>query len=280
MFFERESIFDDTPFDIVSKSKLDLLGLEAEFLTRNKVGVTLGQLWTHCRTAVTEPTHSIPCQACWILRCTCHWTGHSFRKSPYPAWADPRSYFAAVSRRVGFACSYTSDYFPRNCFPSRPMNLFLLGTSLPTAFVCACGLGGATYGSPVASDRSLAAYTAASYELYFFSIGIPWIPFSFAYCMNLSFPPASILCTSHSFHLSMPTLLTKDKCTPSPLCFPEHSKHIKVPYVTVAHCGFFAEQSTHFLFCGSSCSSMTALDSGSISVEPSDSTQQRNPLER
>mmetsp|Transcript_31004 Transcript_31004/g.118905 ORF Transcript_31004/g.118905 Transcript_31004/m.118905 type:complete len:272 (+) Transcript_31004:2257-3072(+) len=126
MFFERESIFDDTPFDIVSKSKLDLLGLEAEFLTRNKVGVTLGQLWTHCRTAVTEPTHSIPCQACWILRCTCHWTGHSFRKSPYPAWADPRSYFAAVSRRVGFACSYTSDYFPRNCFPSRPMNLFCL----------------------------------------------------------------------------------------------------------------------------------------------------------
>ncbi|KAL9266941.1 Dolichyl-diphosphooligosaccharide--protein glycosyltransferase subunit 4A-like protein [Drosera capensis] len=38
--------------------------------------------------------------------------------------------------------------------------------------------------------------------------------------------------------------------TPRPRCFPEHSRHMKMPYVTEAHCGFFWEQSTQVLLAG------------------------------
>ena len=38
--------------------------------------------------------------------------------------------------------------------------------------------------------------------------------------------------------------LTKLRCTPNPRCFPLHSKHMKMPYETDAHCGFLVLQST------------------------------------
>lgn len=40
------------------------------------------------------------------------------------------------------------------------------------------------------------------------------------------------------------TRLTKLRCTPKPRCFPLHSKHMKMPYDTEAHCGFRVLQST------------------------------------
>jgi hypothetical protein len=36
---------------------------------------------------------------------------------------------------------------------------------------------------------------------------------------------------------------TKLRCTPSPRCFPLHSRHMKHPYETEAHCGFLVSQS-------------------------------------
>jgi hypothetical protein len=41
------------------------------------------------------------------------------------------------------------------------------------------------------------------------------------------------------------THLTKLMCTPRPRCLPLHSRHMKVPYDTVAHWGFLVSQSTH-----------------------------------
>ena len=38
--------------------------------------------------------------------------------------------------------------------------------------------------------------------------------------------------------------LTKEMCTPKPRCLPLHSRHMNVPYDTVAHCGFLPLQST------------------------------------
>ena len=38
---------------------------------------------------------------------------------------------------------------------------------------------------------------------------------------------------------------TKLMCTPRPLCLPLHSRHMKTPYDTLAHCGFLVLQSTH-----------------------------------
>ena len=32
------------------------------------------------------------------------------------------------------------------------------------------------------------------------------------------------------------THLTKEMCTPRPLCLPLHSRHMKMPYETLAHC--------------------------------------------
>lgn len=49
-----------------------------------------------------------------------------------------------------------------------------------------------------------------------------------------------------SFHLSIETERTNDKCTPSPRCFPEHSRHIHIPYVTDTHCGLCVPHSKHF----------------------------------
>lgn len=37
---------------------------------------------------------------------------------------------------------------------------------------------------------------------------------------------------------------TKLMCTPRPLCLPLHSRHMKTPYDTLAHCGFLVLQST------------------------------------
>ena len=47
--------------------------------------------------------------------------------------------------------------------------------------------------------------------------------------------------------------LTKEMCTPSPRCLPLHSRHMKVPYETVAHWGFLPLQSTQ------TCASRSAL---------------------
>lgn len=35
------------------------------------------------------------------------------------------------------------------------------------------------------------------------------------------------------------------KCTPKPLCFPEQSKQIHIPYVTLTHCGLCPLHSKH-----------------------------------
>merc|ERR1719409_212479 len=51
--------------------------------------------------------------------------------------------------------------------------------------------------------------------------------------------------TSSSDHESMVTDRTKLMCTPMPLWAPEHSRHMRAPYVTEAHCGWFEPQSTH-----------------------------------
>ena len=62
---------------------------------------------------------------------------------------------------------------------------------------------------------------------------------------NSSFDECVIIFNCLSDHESMVTLLTKEMCTPMPLWAPEHSRHIKAPYVTEAHCGWFEPQSTH-----------------------------------
>mmetsp|Transcript_12810 Transcript_12810/g.37370 ORF Transcript_12810/g.37370 Transcript_12810/m.37370 type:complete len:237 (+) Transcript_12810:585-1295(+) len=60
-----------------------------------------------------------------------------------------------------------------------------------------------------------------------------------------SFDECVIILSCLSDHESMVTLLTKEMCTPMPLCAPEHSRHMSAPYVTEAHCGWFEPQSTH-----------------------------------
>ena len=60
-----------------------------------------------------------------------------------------------------------------------------------------------------------------------------------------SFDECVIILSCLSDHESMVTLLTKEMCTPMPLCAPEHSRHMRAPYVTEAHCGWFEPQSTH-----------------------------------
>lgn len=55
-----------------------------------------------------------------------------------------------------------------------------------------------------------------------------------------------IFSNSMSFHLSIDTDRTNDKCTPRPRCFPEHSKQIHIPYVTDTHCGLCVPHSKHF----------------------------------
>lgn len=58
--------------------------------------------------------------------------------------------------------------------------------------------------------------------------------------------PTFIFSSSISFHLSIETERTKDKCTPRPRCFPEHSRQIHIPYVTETHCGLCVPHSKHF----------------------------------
>ena len=53
----------------------------------------------------------------------------------------------------------------------------------------------------------------------------------------------SIDTNSWRFHLSISALLTNVRCTPSDLCMPEQSRHMKMPYVVDAHVGFLALQS-------------------------------------
>lgn len=55
-----------------------------------------------------------------------------------------------------------------------------------------------------------------------------------------------IFSNSMSFHLSIDTERTNDKCTPRPRCFPEHSRQIHIPYVTDTHCGLWVPHSKHF----------------------------------
>ena len=44
----------------------------------------------------------------------------------------------------------------------------------------------------------------------------------------------------------MVTDLTMERWTPRPLCFPEHSRQIQMPYVTLTHWGFRVPHSKHF----------------------------------
>ena len=77
------------------------------------------------------------------------------------------------------------------------------------------------------------------------------------------FPPTCIFFNCSSFHASIVTERTNDICTPRPRCFPEHSRHMKQPYDTDAHCGFFDEQSQQTLLSGRDCSSRRIFnDSG------------------
>jgi hypothetical protein len=60
--------------------------------------------------------------------------------------------------------------------------------------------------------------------------------------------PLAVLLTCLCVHLSIVTLLTKDTCTPNPLCTPLHSRQKKIPNAGDAHDGFGALQSIHCLF--------------------------------
>merc|ERR1719318_946457 len=103
--------------------------------------------------------------------------------------------------------------------------------------------------SPLASVTILSLWRAAALELYLavrlaVSLQSLWLDKN-----SLAFllPPTFILFSSVSFHLSMVTDLTKDRCTPNPRCFPEHSKHIQIPKVTLTHCGLWVPHSKHLL---------------------------------
>ena len=64
----------------------------------------------------------------------------------------------------------------------------------------------------------------------------------------VAFPPLFIFASSSGFHASMVMDRTKEMCTPSPRCLPEHSRQRKMPWLTLAHCGFTCVQSAHTLF--------------------------------
>lgn len=53
----------------------------------------------------------------------------------------------------------------------------------------------------------------------------------------------SLICLS--VQLSMVMERTKEMCTPRLRCCPEHSRQMKAPNETEAHCGFGAGQSAH-----------------------------------
>jgi len=70
---------------------------------------------------------------------------------------------------------------------------------------------------------------------------------------------ASIFSSCTSDQESMVTERTKLMCTPRPRWRPEHSRHMKIPYDTEAHCGFFWLQSTHTLLFECVCSSRSRV---------------------
>merc|ERR1712240_947155 len=92
---------------------------------------------------------------------------------------------------------------------------------------------------------TLSLYNEAAFVLYFVLIGRLDSSLSSKKLFIFRFPPTFIFSNSDSFHLSIVTLLTKLRCTPNPRCFPEHSKHIHIPYVALAHCGLCAPHSKH-----------------------------------
>ena len=111
--------------------------------------------------------------------------------------------------------------------------------------------GGSLHCLPSAKAWIRSRYTDAAFELYFAAISVSLaIPYCARKLLSVSLPPDSIFLIWISDHESMVTDLTKEMWTPSPRCFPEHSRHMKIPYETEAHCGFFCAQSTHTLFSG------------------------------
>jgi hypothetical protein len=96
---------------------------------------------------------------------------------------------------------------------------------------------------------------AAAALWYFSAMGFLSTPYFLKCATSLELPPSRIADTSRSFQLSIATERTKEMCTPSPRCRPEHSKHINTPYVTEAHWGPFAPQSTQIELPGSARSS-------------------------
>ena len=82
--------------------------------------------------------------------------------------------------------------------------------------------------------------------LYFCGIGVFLrTPCSAKKALHLSLPPTRIIWICFSLQLSMLTDRTKLMCTPNARCRPEHSKHMKTPNDTDAHCGLRSSQSTH-----------------------------------
>lgn len=91
--------------------------------------------------------------------------------------------------------------------------------------------------------------SAAARVLYFSLMPVP----SGTPCLRKNsfafvFPPACIMASCLSDQVSIVRLRTKLKCTPNPLWTPLHSRHIIIPYVTEAHCGFAALHSKQILF--------------------------------
>jgi hypothetical protein len=108
---------------------------------------------------------------------------------------------------------------------------------------------------PSRSARITSRYMAAAALWYFSAMGFLSTPYFLKCATSLELPPSRIADTSRSFQLSIATERTKEMCTPSPRCRPEHSKHINTPYVTEAHWGPFAPQSTQIELPGSARSS-------------------------
>uniref|UniRef100_A0A182JME8 Uncharacterized protein n=1 Tax=Anopheles atroparvus TaxID=41427 RepID=A0A182JME8_ANOAO len=101
----------------------------------------------------------------------------------------------------------------------------LLAPECPAPFTRAAALA-ASHGWPWASVLILSRYRAAARS-------------SCESKKSRAFrlPPTFIFSSSTSFHLSIETERTKERCTPRPRCLPEHSRHIQMPYVTDTHWG-------------------------------------------
>uniref|UniRef100_A0A182TZN9 Uncharacterized protein n=1 Tax=Anopheles melas TaxID=34690 RepID=A0A182TZN9_9DIPT len=117
----------------------------------------------------------------------------------------------------------------------------------PDPFTRASALD-SSHACPWASVLIRSRYSAAARVLYFRWIGIVSSQSSCASRNSLAFrlPPTFIFSSSMSFHLSIDTDRTKDRCTPRPRCLPEHSRQIQMPYVTETHWGLWVPHSKHF----------------------------------